>query len=54
MVMFHADIPYAVAQRRGAIQQALLDELTRDAETLDDIDLDAAAVLARDRLPLLS
>lgn len=54
MVMFHADIPYAVAQRRGAIQQTLLDELTRGADRLDDIDLEAAAALVRDRLPLLS
>jgi kynurenine 3-monooxygenase len=53
MVMFHAEIPYAVAQRRGAVQQALLDELTRRADTLADIDLEAAAALARDRLPPL-
>ncbi len=42
MVMFHDEIPYAEAQRRGALQQALLEELTKDARVLDDIDLDAA------------
>src|SRR5690606_26641103 len=53
MVMFHAEIPYAVAFERGAVQQALPDELTRDAHALADIDLDAATALARDRLPPL-
>ena len=42
MVMFHDEIPYAEAQRRGALQQDLLEELTKNAHTLDDIDLDAA------------
>jgi kynurenine 3-monooxygenase len=42
MVMFHDEIPYADAQRRGAVQQALLEELTKNAHSLDDIDLDAA------------
>jgi kynurenine 3-monooxygenase len=42
MVMFHDEIPYAEAQRRGALQQALLEELTKNARSLDDIDLDAA------------
>lgn len=50
MVMFHDEIPYAEAQRRGAIQQALLEELTQDAESMDSIDLDAAESLARRRL----
>jgi hypothetical protein len=27
MVMFHADIPYAEAQRRGALQENVLDAL---------------------------
>jgi kynurenine 3-monooxygenase len=52
MVMFHDEIPYAVAQRHGALQQALLDELTRDVESIEDIDLDAAVSAAR-RLPKL-
>jgi kynurenine 3-monooxygenase len=52
MVMFHHDIPYRTAQERGRLQDALLTELTRDAETLAQIDPAAmdAAVL---RLPPL-
>lgn len=50
MVMFHAEIPYAVAQRRGAIQSALLEELTRDADALEQIDIDAAEREAASRL----
>jgi kynurenine 3-monooxygenase len=53
MVMFHAEIPYAVAQQRGATQRALLEDLTRNVENLDDIDLEVAASLARERLPRL-
>ena len=50
MVMFHDEIPYAEAKRRGAIQEALLVELTREAESLPDIDLERAAAAARERL----
>jgi kynurenine 3-monooxygenase len=50
MVMFHDEIPYAEAQRRGALQQALLLDLTRNTATLDDIDLDAAAQRAAELL----
>jgi kynurenine 3-monooxygenase len=50
MVMFHDEIPYAEAQRRGAIQQALLEELSRDAESIGDIDIAEAEVLAIARL----
>jgi len=53
MVMFHDEIPYAVAQSRGRIQEALLEELTRNVDRLDDINLDAAERLARDKLPPL-
>jgi kynurenine 3-monooxygenase len=53
MIMFHDEIPYAVAQQRGAVQQRLLEELTSDAEGLDDIDLDAASALVESRLPPL-
>lgn len=53
MVMFHDDIPYAVAQRRGALQQELLEALTRDAGSLADIDLEAAVARVRERLPPL-
>jgi kynurenine 3-monooxygenase len=54
MVMFHDEIPYAVAQRRGVVQQALLDELVRDALTLEEIDLATAERLVRERLAPLS
>jgi kynurenine 3-monooxygenase len=50
MVMFHADIPYAVAQQRGAIQKALVEEFTHDATDLDDIDLEAASSSVVERL----
>lgn len=50
MVMFHDEIPYAVAQSRGRIQAALLEELTRDAQTLEEIDIDRAERLAAERL----
>ena len=41
MVMFH-QIPYAQAQRRGAIQQRILDALTTDARALEQVDLEHA------------
>lgn len=50
MVMFHADIPYAAAQRRGEIQKTLLLEFTVDAEDLRDVDIAAAKRAVRDRL----
>jgi kynurenine 3-monooxygenase len=53
MVMFHDDIPYAVAQLRGAVQRALLDELVHNADSLDDIDMNAAEAMVRERLPSL-
>jgi kynurenine 3-monooxygenase len=54
MVMFHEEIPYAVAQQRGAVQQALLDELVHDALALEEIDLSTAEELVRRQLPRLS
>ena len=53
MVMFHAEIPYAVAERRGALQMKLLDDLIQDAESLAEIDIDAAESLMRTNLPNL-
>ncbi|HWM28956.1 MAG TPA: FAD-dependent monooxygenase, partial [Woeseiaceae bacterium] len=53
MVMFHAEIPYAVAERRGALQMKLLDDLIQDADTLAEIDIDAAESLMRTKLPNL-
>ena len=54
MVMFHDEIPYAVARDRGALQQRLLEELAEPAETLDEIDLDAAVRLSESRLPSIN
>jgi kynurenine 3-monooxygenase len=51
MVMFHADIPYAVAQQRGAVQKKLIEEFTEDAESIGDIDMAAARAAALRRLP---
>ena len=53
MIMFHDEIPYAVAKQRGVIQQRLLEQLTENAESMDDIDLDAAVTLVEARLPPL-
>ncbi|MFQ5546686.1 MAG: FAD-dependent oxidoreductase [Woeseia sp.] len=54
MVMFHAEIPYAIAQQRGNVQAELLDELTRDADELGQIDIDGAEREAASRLTPLS
>jgi kynurenine 3-monooxygenase len=53
MVMFHPEIPYAVAQQRGAAQQALLKELARGAAGIEDIDIDDAVQQVSARLPAL-
>ncbi len=50
MVMFHADIPYADAKDRGAIQKSLLEQLTRDVDRLEQIDLDAAVATVAEQL----
>ncbi|HVY64580.1 MAG TPA: NAD(P)/FAD-dependent oxidoreductase [Gammaproteobacteria bacterium] len=45
MVMFHPEIPYADAQRRGAIQMRILRDLTARAATIADVDFTRAAEL---------
>lgn len=50
MIMFHAEIPYSVAQQRGEVQSALLEEFTQCADTLDQVDVDAAEVAAIEQL----
>jgi kynurenine 3-monooxygenase len=50
MVMFHPEIPYAEAQRRGALQSQILRELTAGATTLEQIDSKRAAALISERL----
>jgi kynurenine 3-monooxygenase len=52
MVMFHAEIPYAEALRRGAAQEQLLAELDHGG-ALDDAVLGRAATLIEARLPPL-
>src|SRR5207302_1756560 len=49
MVMFHPEIPYAEALRRGAVQAQLLDELDRGPGVEPDARL--AEKLVRERLP---
>ena len=53
MVMFHDEIPYAIAQERGAVQQKLLEELTENVDTIEQIDMDIAAAEVEKRLPPL-
>jgi hypothetical protein len=52
-VMFHDDIPYAIARDRGALQAGLLDELTRGCRSLDEIDLEGAVKKVCESLPAL-
>lgn len=53
MVMFHR-IPYSAAQRRGAIQEQILDQLMASAASIDAIDLTAADRLIEARLEPIS
>ena len=45
MVMFHPEISYAEAQRRGALQARILHELTDSAASIQEIDSRRAAEL---------
>ncbi|MGA9851360.1 MAG: NAD(P)/FAD-dependent oxidoreductase [Gammaproteobacteria bacterium] len=49
MVMFH-HLPYSEARRRGAIQQAILDDLTRETNTVEQINLERADTLIAQKL----
>ena len=51
MVMFHDDIPYSTAQERGRTQQEILEALTHDATTLDQVDFERAGQMIVARLP---
>jgi kynurenine 3-monooxygenase len=53
MVMFHPEIGYAEAQRRGAAQQRVLDLLMADPDPDPDLDLDSLAPGADSRLETL-
>jgi kynurenine 3-monooxygenase len=50
MVMFHPEIPYADAQRRGAVQTTILNELTRSADSMSQVDLQKGATLVESLL----
>lgn len=50
MVMFHDEIPYAVAMERGRIQNKILAQLTRNVSTLAAVDFPAAQRLIEERL----
>jgi kynurenine 3-monooxygenase len=50
MVMFHDEIPYAVAMDRGRIQNKILAQLTRNVSTLAAVDFQAAQRLIEERL----
>lgn len=54
MVMFHHEIPYHLAMQRGHTQAGILDELTRHATTLGEVDFSKAAALIEARLPRLA
>ncbi len=47
MVMFHPEIPYAEAQRRGGLESHVLRELTAHTESLADVDFARAAELVK-------
>ncbi|MEQ8207174.1 MAG: FAD-dependent monooxygenase, partial [Woeseia sp.] len=53
MVMFHPEIPYAVAQQRGAMQQRLLQEIAAGVNSVEEVDLEAAEEKVRGALPAL-
>ena len=50
MVMFHR-IPYAEARRLGAIQNGILEELTRTAASADQVDFGRADRMVEERMP---
>jgi kynurenine 3-monooxygenase len=54
MVMFHHEISYRTAQERGRVQAQLLQELTREAQSLADVDYVRAERPIEAGLPALS
>jgi kynurenine 3-monooxygenase len=51
MVMFHHEIPYLTAQRRGMAQAEILSGLTQGAASLSDIDFGRAELEINAKLP---
>jgi hypothetical protein len=55
MVMFHHEIPYLTAQRRGAVQTEILSDLTHGAvNSLSQVDFERAEREIDSRLDLLT
>jgi len=54
MVMFHSEIPYAEAERRGAIQAELLAAATRGCTRLGEVDLPRLEAAVAERLAPIS
>jgi kynurenine 3-monooxygenase len=54
MVMFHPEISYEEALRRGSIQAAILDELDAQRTPSGDVDAKLAETLVTERLPVFS
>jgi kynurenine 3-monooxygenase len=51
MIMFHDEIPYAAAQERGHLQQRILDDLSKNVTSIEEIDIDNAVAEVERRLP---
>jgi kynurenine 3-monooxygenase len=51
MVMFHHEIPYRMALERGRTQGEILEQLTRNAQRIEDVDFKQAALEIERRLP---
>jgi kynurenine 3-monooxygenase len=54
MVMFHPEIPYAEALRRGAVQESILNTLDANASASETLDPELARSLIHARLPPIS
>jgi kynurenine 3-monooxygenase len=50
MVMFHPEIPYAEAQRRGALEKRIVDDLTESGDSLEQVDFARGARLVGELL----
>jgi kynurenine 3-monooxygenase len=50
MVMFHPEISYAEAQRRGKVQAGILVELDSKRDAAGNVDTDLAETLVKDQL----
>ena len=54
MVMFHHEIPYALAEARGRIQARILEDLTAGCTSLAEVDFQRAARTVEERLAPLA